>query len=396
MTPGELLDLYRHELLEGVVPFWTTHGIDHEQGGYRTLLDRTGRPYGDEKYLWMQGRAVWMYARLHSELDASQGWLRLAEQGARFLRQYARDPATGRVYFSVTRDGRPVHLQRKIYSEVFYVMAMSEMAWATGGEEYLAEARDVFWLIYDLWKHPEKLGRPILPGTPRGSTLADAVVFLGMIEDLAVLEHDPRYDDVVQEVLDMAFRHIKFDRRVVLENVGPDGEAEDSPRGRLTCPGHAIELSWQLIHLAQRTGDDDLITVALQILNWAFDTGWDTEHGGLTYFVDADGRPPVQLEATMKLWWPMAEALYATLVAWKVSGDDYYLQKHREVRDWSWQHLRDAECGEWFGYLDRAGQPTHLLKGGPWKGFFHLPRALLYSIELLAERVAVTDPQLGE
>ncbi|MBN2582573.1 MAG: AGE family epimerase/isomerase, partial [Planctomycetes bacterium] len=88
----------------------------------------------------------------------------------------------------------------------------------------------------------------------------------------------------------------------------------------------------------------------------------------------------------MKLWWPMTEALYALLLAWQVSGDSRYLALHHKVHDWSWAHFRDDECGEWFGYLDRQGRPTHDLKGGAYKGFFHLPRALLYSIRLLSQR----------
>ena len=388
MTPTELAALYRRELLEHVVPFWERHGIDRQCGGYFTCLDRRGNLYSTDKYLWLQGRAVWMFARLHGQVDCSRGWLDLAAQGAAFLRRWGRDKDSGRVYFALTRDGRPIHIQRKIYAEVFYLLAMTEMARATGQADYLDEARDLFWTIHDLWRRPEKLGRPLLSGTPRGSTLADPMVFLSMIEELSSLDDDPRYAALAEEMTHLALRHVKADRRVVLENVGPDGQAVDFPWGRLLNPGHAIEMGWFLIHQARRTGDQRLAATALDIIDWSMEAGWDAEYGGLYYFLDADGRPPLPLEWSMKLWWPMTEALYALLLAWRTSGDARYLALHRQVHDWAWRHLRDDECGEWFGYLDRQGRPTHELKGGPYKGFFHLPRALLYSIQLLSDPAA--------
>lgn len=384
-TTTNLAAIYQQELLDNVVPFWQRHAIDRQCGGFFTCLDRRGELYSTDKYLWLQGRAVWMFARLHGQVDSSRGWLDLAVQGADFLRQYGRDKTTGRVYFSLTRDGRPMHIQRKIYAEVFYQLAMTEMARATGRDEYLDEARRMFWMILDLWRNPQKLGRPLLAGTPRGSTLADPMVFLSMIEELSSLDDDPQYERLAEEMTELALRHVQGDRRLVLENVDPDGKPVDSPWGRLMNPGHAIEMGWFLIHLARRTGNQELTATALKIIDWSMEVGWDKEYGGLYYYLDADGRPPMPLEWSMKLWWPMTEALYALLLAWRVSGDQRYLALHRQVHDWSWQHLRDEQYGEWYGYLDRQGRPTNELKGGAYKGFFHLPRALLYSIRLLTD-----------
>ncbi len=378
-----LLDRYRAELFENVVPFWEQHGVDLELGGYFTCLDRDGELYSTDKYMWLQGRAVWMFARLHNEVSKDRGWLDLAQGGLDFIRAYGRAPG-GRVYFSVTRDGQPIHIQRKIYSEVFTVMALTEMARATGRAAYLDEARALFWQTYDLWKTPQKLGRPILPGGFRGTALADPMVFLGMVEELSRVDDPGQYAAVTEEMRGVALRHIHHDRKVVFENVGPGGEFVDTPVGRLLNPGHAIEMAWFLMHLARRTNDTTLTRDALDILDWSLARGWDDEYGGLFYFLDSESRPPMQLEWSMKLWWPITEAMYATLLAWDISGERRYLEWHRRISAWGFTHLHDPYGSEWFGYLDRRGEPTHTLKGGAWKGFFHLPRALLYSVQLLA------------
>jgi N-acylglucosamine 2-epimerase len=230
----------------------------------------------------------------------------------------------------------------------------------------------------------------MLPGGFRGTTLADPMVFLGMVEELARVDSGPAYDGIVDEMTAVALRHIQRDRRLVFENVGPGGEFVDTPQGRLLNPGHAIELAWFMIHLAQRTGDNSLIPTALDVVDWSLECGWDAEYGGMYYFRDCDGWPLQQLEWNMKLWWPVTEAMYATLLAWDVSGEARYLEWHRRIADWGFDHLHDTEAGEWFGYLDRRGEPTHLMKGGAYKGFFHLPRALLYCIQLLERREAAS------
>lgn len=56
--------------------------------------------------------------------------------------------------------------------------------------------------------------------------------------------------------------------------------------------GHAIECGWFLLDYARSVGDDSLQALALQIIDWSFDAGWDPVHGGIFYFLDAKGFSP--------------------------------------------------------------------------------------------------------
>ena len=51
------------------------------------------------------------------------------------------------------------------------------------------------------------------------------------------------------------------------------------------------------------------------------------------------------------------------------------LRWYGKVHDWAWPRFSDPEHGEWFGYLNRTGDVLMPLKGGKWKGCFHVPRA---------------------
>ena len=120
-------------------------------------------------------------------------------------------------------------------------------------------------------------------------------------------------------------------------------------------------------------------------LDASWKRGWDRGHGGLFYFRDVHGKPVQEYWHDMKFWWPHNEAVIATLLAGRMTGDAKYAAWHRQVHDWAFAHFPDRDHGEWYGYLHRDGRASASLKGNHWKGFFHLPRMLWYGMKLLEE-----------
>ena len=92
--------------------------------------------------------------------------------------------------------------------------------------------------------------------------------------------------------------------------------------------------------------------------------------------MDAKGHPPQQLEHDQKLWWVHLEALVALAKAYEHHPTKKIKAWYEKVHDYSWTHFPDPGNGEWFGYLNRQGAPHLTLKGGKWKGCFHVPRAM--------------------
>lgn len=168
--------------------------------------------------------------------------------------------------------------------------------------------------------------------------------------------------------------------------VGPKGELIDTCNGRTINPGHCIETSWFIMEEARhRNWDKDLVQLALQILDWSWEWGWDKEYGGIINFRDCKNFPPQDYSQDMKFWWPQTEAIIATLYAYQATGDEKYLQMHQQVSDWAYAHFPDKEYGEWYGYLHRDGTVAQPAKGNLFKGPFHIPRMMIRGYMLCKE-----------
>jgi len=104
--------------------------------------------------------------------------------------------------------------------------------------------------------------------------------------------------------------------------------------------------------------------------------GWDNDFDGIFYFLDIKGNPPQQLEWDQKLWWVHIETLISLIKGYALTKNEECLTWFEKVHDYTWSHFADPEHGEWFGYLNRRGEVLLPLKGGKWKGCFHVPRGL--------------------
>jgi N-acylglucosamine 2-epimerase len=143
----EYINIYREGLLDNIMPFWIKHSVDMEYGGFMFCVDRDGSIIDTDKGVWQTGRFTWMLATLYNEVEAREEWLRLAKHGADFLSKYCFD-TDGRMFFQVTREGKPLRKRRYVYSESFAAIAYAALYKATGEEEYAQRARSCFDIYY--------------------------------------------------------------------------------------------------------------------------------------------------------------------------------------------------------------------------------------------------------
>lgn len=386
-SAARLHEHYRAALFDDVVPWWTEHTLDREYGGYYSLLARDGTPWATDKYTWMNAREVWMFSHLYNAWDHNPEWLDAARLGAEFLVRHA-FREDGKMHFRLTREGQSRSEVLSVYTEVFGAIAMAEYAKASGDESYWTKAM----AMYDLLM--PRLGTPSdtpLLGYPIHAEFhlhAHDMCRITVAWVFNAIRPDQRFeDDLTLSAKSIVGRHWKPERRALLENVAMDGsEMLDLPEGRMFHPGHAIESAWMLMEIARRRDDADLLRTAVDIATASLEHGWDTEFGGLRYLTNYDWTPTHPLEADLKLWWPHCESLYATLLAWNLTGREDLARWYWRIHNYTFEHFPDPEFGEWYGYLNRDGSPVWQAKASGWKCFFHLPRALFRAMQLLGDR----------
>lgn len=390
----ELIGQYHTELYDSVLPFWLNNSIDKEYGGYFTCLDREGKVFDTDKFMWLQGREVWMFSMLYNNVEKRQEWLDAAIHGAEFMKKYGHD---GNLdwYFSVTREGQPIVDPYNIFSYTFATMAFGQLAIATGSKEYADIAKKTFDKVLARVDNPKAKWNKMHPGTRPMKNFALPMILCNLALEIEPLIEPDFLAKAIENSINTTLEFIRPELGgLVVENIGLDGKLVDCMDGRHMNPGHSIESMWFLMDLGKRLGRPELIEQAKNTAITMVEYGWDKKYDGIFYFMDLKGAPTQELEWDQKLWWVHIETMISMIKGYALTGDKRCLEWFKRVHDYAWGHFRDKEFPEWFGYLDRRGDVLLPLKGGKWKGCFHVPRGL-YQVHKTLEYIANERPELA-
>ena len=376
---------YKTDLTENIMPFWMEHGWDKVNGGVYTCVDRDGSLIDSTKSVWFQGRFAFICSYAYNNVEKNPMWLEAAKSTLDFIEKHCFDE-NGRMYFSVTAEGKPLRMRRYVFSETFAAIAMSEYALATGDQKYAERALQIFKDTQRFLTTPGILA-PKFEESVQLQSHSIIMILINVGSCIRKVINDPKLTEQIDESiakLKKYFIHPEF--KCLLETVGKNGEFVDTCMGRTINPGHCIETSWFIMEEAKLRGWDKEITdMALQIFDWSWDWGWDKQYGGIINFRDCRNLPVQDYSQDMKFWWPQTETIIASLYAYLATGDDEYIYKHQRISEWTYAHFPDAEFGEWYGYLHRDGTVAQPAKGNLFKGPFHIPRMMIKAYTLCQE-----------
>ena len=360
----------REYLTDNVLPFWLDNAIDEEYGGIFTCLDRQGNIYGYEKSVWFQGRALYIFSLAYNSVAKEERYLEAAKKIYDFLPLCGDE--SGRMYFTVTRDGREIQKRRYYFSETFAAIGCAEYYLATGDEEAKKKAEMYFDIAHDIYSGKVATQPKCNPENAPYKALSPAMIMLSTAQVLRKLDRE-KYDVIAKETVKEILSH--WTEKGLLENVSPEGSFVDTPTGRIVNPGHSLEAAWFLMAEGIYQKDEELKRVGKEIIDISMKHG--LYDGGVIAFCDCDGHPASALEWDMKLWWPQCEAMIANRLCYEIFGEEKYLENYEKLKEYAFTRFADKEHGEWYGYLHYDGTVSHTLKGNIFKGPFHLPRMLI-------------------
>lgn len=376
---------YKKDLTENIIPFWMEYGLDRENGGVYTCVNRDGSLMDTTKSVWFQGRFAFICSFAYNNVEKKQEWLDAAKSTLEFIEKHCFDEQ-GHMYFSVTAEGKPLRKRRYVFSETFAAIAMSEYALATGDQHWAKRAIQVFEDTQRFLATPGFLPAKFEADVKlQGHSIVMILINVGSC--IRKVVDDPKLTQQIDESIEKLkkyFIHPEF--KCLLETVGENGEFIDTNMTRTINPGHCIETSWFIMEEAKLRGwDKPMLDMALQVFDWSWDWGWDKQYGGIINFRDCKNLPPQDYSQDMKFWWPQCETIIASLYAYLGTGDEKYLYRHERISEWTYAHFPDAEYGEWYGYLHRDGTVAQAAKGNLYKGPFHIPRMMIKGYMLCQE-----------
>ena len=385
MNQTRLLRLYRELLLDGIVPFWAKHGLDRKLGGVLSCMEEDGKPVSTDKYIWSQARWVWVCSALYNRIEPRPEFLAWAKSTLDFLLRHGRDEQ-GRWVYLTTQDGKVIEGATSIYSDCFVIYGLSEYCRAVRDEDLLSLARSAFARVQERIEAPDFAETAPYKLPPNRRNHGVPMILTEVAGELARTTQDAALGAAADEYSRRVMRHfVRPERGCLIEFLDRDSREVPPPEGTFVMPGHAIESMWFTMHRALVRNDRETIRQAAEVIRWHLEKGWDKEYGGLFLGIDAEGHPPFLPHADTKVWWPHTEALYALLLAHKLTGESWCKQWYDRVHEWSFHHFPMPGAGEWRQRLDRAGNPITTVMALPVKDPFHLPRSVILTIELLQQ-----------
>jgi len=207
-----------------------------------TCLDRDGSVLDTDKGVWQQGRFAWMLGRAWHAVEPRPEWLGAAAHTVRFLEAHCID-ADGRMFFHVTREGRPIRKRRYGFSEAFAAVAFGEYARAAASDHSRGMAERLCRAFETHVPDPPKFC-DTRPMKSLAVPMIRIFVCQSLRESIGLEGANRRIDEAVAEILR---DFVKPDLLVCMESVGPSGEILDHLDGRILNPGHAMEAAWFLM-----------------------------------------------------------------------------------------------------------------------------------------------------
>ncbi len=434
MNFNKLKIFYQNHLQDVLFPFWINFGIDKVNGGFYTCFSNDGSKLtSTNKYIWSQGRFLWMLSRAGSMSflpgDMLKQFKKAADQGASFLKEHALLP-NGHSAWVLDSAGRPIttdrngavinpenesDYERGITADLFLIYGMAEYARFAGNQEYFVFALDLFESVYQRLMSGNYLSFP--HNEPAGFTShGNPMILLETAQELASVSaffSDPSEERLriiaIDSMNDVLNNFVQYEDRILLEMIDKESrKPRDDKLGSYFNPGHSIEDAWFIMHLARTIGDNKALLYGTEIVRWMVDKGWDGEYGGLFQFVHKDGGKPrgTIAEANInehmlseldenwdnKLWWVHSEALYALILSYEHSQDDWFLNAYEKMHKYTFSTFPnpDNNIGEWLQIMDRQGKPVDKVVALPVKDPYHITRAFMH-IVLSLERMTSTE-----
>lgn len=374
-----MVEEIRNHLTDCIIPFWKKLR-DDENGGYYGYMDHDLKV--DKKAVKgciLNSRITWFFANAYMTLK-DESLLEEAKHGYEFMQKYCVDKEKGGVYWSVAYDGTPEDTTKHTYNQAFSIYALSSYYDASGDEEALKTAMDLFHIIegrcMDEIGYKEAFDREFKEiendklsenGVIAEKTMNTLLHVFEAYTELYRVSKDADVKKRLEWILDTIADKI-YNPELHRQEVFFDREMNSILD--LHSYGHDIETAWLIRRgtdiLGEKSYEDKMLPIVLDLTSQVYKVAFD----GNSLANECEKGVVDQ----NRIWWVQAETVIGFLNGYALAPEHTeYLEAAKAEWNFIKEHVVDKRPGsEWFWDVNRKGESVDdkpIVE--PWKCPYH-------------------------
>ncbi len=335
----------------------------------------------------LNARILWTYAAVYNKTSIT-GCLEKASKAANYILDHFFDNRYGGTWWSLTAKGKPLNKKKQIYSQAYFIYALSEYYRSSADKQFLEKAIELYRLIEDHaydevnegyleafshdWQHIDDQ-RLSIRDTNEEKSMNTHLHVLEAYTNLYSVWPDESLRSQLVKLVNV------FTGRIIDPKTGHLNLFFDKQwniKSDIISYGHEVEASWLLCEAADILCDSELYNalkpVSLKMVNAALEGLQDD--GSLIYEKSIRGL----YTDTDRHWWVQAETVVGLLNAWELTGENRYLEMAYKCFNYIEDKLVDRDNGEWHWSIRADGKVNTVDdKAGFWKCPYHNSRMCL-------------------
>ncbi len=369
----------RKHLTDCIIPFWKRLR-DDVHGGYYGYMDYDLKVDRQAvKGCILNSRIIWFFANACLTLG-NKSLLEEARHGYEFMKEYCVDREKGGVYWSVAYDGVPEDTTKHTYNQAFSIYALSSYYDASGDQEALDTAFELFHIIeercMDEIGYKEAFDRNFREiendklsenGVIAQKTMNTLLHVFEAYTELYRVSGDGKVKERLRWILD-TFADKVYNPKLHRQEVFFDREMNSILD--LHSYGHDIETAWLIRRgtdiIGEKVYEEKMLPIILDLTREVYEKAFD----GHSLANECEKGAVDQT----RVWWVQAEAIVGFLNACALSPEHTeYLEAAKAEWIFIKEHLVDQREGsEWFWDVNSKGEAVSgkpIVE--PWKCPYH-------------------------
>ncbi len=389
MTLEEIREDYRRRLFDRYLPFWDLGGYDKQYGGFMCMLNDDGTVADDEKFIWYQGRALWVYSFLYNNFGKDERYLEIAQKTRDFMVNHMK-AESGTWYEKVFRDGAiKENVSDNIYGWLFAANGLAEFYKATGSNEDIKMVYESIWAVLRVYDDSGYNGVNNNGGLSEDISFTGfrsqghSMVLIRLLTQLLSHKKNSKLEIIVNEHVDYIMKNF-FNPKLGITNEYLLHDYTRIPGYEdFMYTGHSVETMWMIMFEALRKKNRRLFADTKNTIRRYIEISWDYVFNGFGdghfYVFDGPGRTRAK-HYGVKTMWSHCELLIALLHIIEYTGEQWAIDFYERVSAYTFAAF-DTDYGVWRQAVDRFGKDVKRESvPSKRKGNFHQPRCLMLNL----------------